>query len=146
MWGEVSAAAVAHAVPCACPLQVKNYVLRGGGGGGGESVCVWRRESSVSAVVAQVSLRTVWRCLQAEEWEHKRRERERRGSLKCDSHSRGGGKVDAAKIISSTAARSRKCSGLQQTADEQRHLKYVISQKALNRSLHSSQWLLWSFF
>lgn len=49
-----------------------------------------RRGSSVSAVVAQVSLRTVWRWLVAEEGKsEKRGERGRRGSLKCDSQSQG---------------------------------------------------------
>jgi len=49
---------------------------------------VWRRGSSVSAVVAQVSLRTVWRWLAAEEGERRKRgERGKRGSLKCDSQS-----------------------------------------------------------
>lgn len=67
--------------------------------------------SSVSAVVAQVSLRTVWR--------ERERDRERRGgvrergSLKCDSQSQGEGYT--AKIFFSTAAR-RNCSGLQQNS------------------------------
>lgn len=70
-----------------------------------EKGCEWRRGSSVSAVVAQVSQRTVQRRGEARERE-RGGESERRGSLKCDSQSQGG-----AQIIFSTAAR-RNCSEL----------------------------------
>lgn len=86
-------------------------------------VCVWGGGSSVSAVVAQVSLRTVQRRQREREW---RRKRERGEPKVWQPITLAGGRLQSQDLLLHSSQEELWC-GLQQTADSQFPLHCITS-------------------